>query len=73
MDQLKIGFTACYIRDYPFDHVCDIPMDVALVWLGQYIDVKTLVSKQFVIVGGDHGKYVAINYNDRIYSLYLQR
>lgn len=73
MDQLKIGFTTCYIRDYPFDHICDIPMDVAIQWITNFIDVNTLISKQFVIVGGDHGKYVAINYSDGIYSLYLQR
>ena len=73
MNKLTIGFTTCYIRDYPFDHICDIPDEVALVWISKYVDVKTFTNKQFVIVGGDHGKYVAINYSDGGYSIYLQR
>jgi len=23
----KFGYTACYIQDHPFNHVCDIPED----------------------------------------------
>jgi len=74
MNELKFGFTACYIRDYPFNHICDIPDHVALAWAAEFIKISDLQGEQFVIVGGDHGKYVAINYNSNgVYSLYVQR
>jgi hypothetical protein len=70
--ELRFGFTTCYIRDYPFHHICDIPSEVAIPWISQYIKPSEMQGQQFVIVGGDHGKFVAINYSNYIYSIYLQ-
>jgi len=70
--EYKFGFTACYIQDHPFNHICDIPEDVALLWVNRYIKPSDMQSKQFVIVDGDHGKFLAINYSDYVYSIYLQ-
>ncbi len=35
-DEIQIGFTACYIHDYPqFGYVCEIPEAVAVEWAQQ--------------------------------------
>lgn len=33
MSDLKIGYTACYIKDYDFIHIVDISEEVAVAWV----------------------------------------
>ena len=33
MNNLCVGYTGCYIQDYPFKKLCTIPASVALQWV----------------------------------------
>lgn len=46
----KIGYTSCYIQDHPFEHLCYIPVKVALAW------VKDVCPE--VLMGGTVAKHL---------------
>lgn len=96
MKNFKLGFTACYIRDYKFTHLVDLPDSSAVEWvkeqcpntaMGNGILAKDLtigtgldtdvdrvgwLNKLFILVGNDHGRWVALNNHDGLYSVHVE-
>lgn len=92
----KIGATSCYIKDFGFSHVVDIPVEAAVEWVKQscpdvklcatgHLTAKELtvgggrdtdatmngwLNKLFVIVGAEHGNWVALYNHDGRFSIY---
>lgn len=86
MQELKIGFTACYINDFKADHITDLPFDSALTWAKEFAgdvhggcgrkstfntftEANDWMNKLFVVVGYEHGKWVALYNHDGTFSV----
>lgn len=41
-DSWKIGFTGCYIQDYPFSFLCEIPVEAAVEWVKRICSDKNM-------------------------------
>lgn len=86
--ELNVGFTACYARDYKFTHICNMPKISAILWAqsvagdvdagcGKSFNELTeccgqWLNKLFVIVGCDHGRWLALYNHDGKFSLRIQ-
>ncbi len=96
MKDFKIGFTACYIRDYKFTHLITLPEVRAVEWVKKIspevnMGLNTLakdltcetsletdatgngwLNKLFILVGNDHGQWIALNNHDGRFSIYIE-
>jgi hypothetical protein len=56
--EYEIGATACYINDYSFTHIADIPVEVAVEWVKKVTPETRMsatgnVQAKDLTVGGD--------------------
>ena len=74
VEKYKIGFKSSYINDHKFKHVVDISSSVAMSWIKScdeidLDDINDWTNKMFFIVANEHGKYIAINNQDGVFSV----